>query len=452
MDVFTNQIELPRYSRMVPEAEIASAANDYNLNLPRYIDSSELEDLQDLDAHLNGGIPVRDIDALDAYWKVFPSVRQALFREAGRNGYREPRVPANRLKETILGHGEFQAFAEKAAAVFDAWRAAHQLALEGIQVDDLPRELIHTLSEDFLELYTDLPLLDSYNLYQRLMDYWAEVMQDDVYLIAADGWDGGRILREAYDKEAPDFSMKQGRKTLKYVGALIPTRLVVARYFSEQQAKVARLESKVTNSTERKTAFEEEHGGDEGALSGLEGSRGITKGNVQQRAMDLKQAILDTFDKNTPEHKQAKTIKKTTFGSGDWEFSVVDEDGLFEELDVLHEYLQIAAEESVQKKEHKEAGEKLHSVVLARYGELTEAELKTLVVEDKWLASLRAAVEGEVQRLTEQLAGRVKELDERYARTLPELERRVETLSGRVEAQLKKMGLAWDEQRIDAAH
>jgi type I restriction enzyme M protein len=63
VDVFNHQIELPRYSRMVPVAEIASPANDYNLNIPRYIDSSEPEDLHDLDAHLNGGIPNRDIDA-----------------------------------------------------------------------------------------------------------------------------------------------------------------------------------------------------------------------------------------------------------------------------------------------------------------------------------------------------------------------------------------------------
>src|SRR6059036_978945 len=92
VDVFNRQIELPRYSRMVPQAEIASPTNDYNLNIPRYIDSSEPEDLQDLDAHLNGGIPNRDIDALDAYWAVFPSLRQELFKENGRPGYSDARI------------------------------------------------------------------------------------------------------------------------------------------------------------------------------------------------------------------------------------------------------------------------------------------------------------------------------------------------------------------------
>jgi type I restriction enzyme M protein len=81
--------------------------------------------------------------------------------------------------------------------------------------------------------------------------------------------------------------------------------------------------------------------------------------------------------------------------------------------------------------------------VLARYGEFTEAEIKTLVVEDKWLASLRAAIDGEVQRLTQQLAGRIQELEERYARPLPALERKVEAFSAKVEGHLKKMGLVW---------
>jgi type I restriction enzyme M protein len=188
VDVFTRQIELPRYSRMVPVAEIASPANDYNLNIPRYIDSSEPEDLHDLDAHLNGGIPARDVDALEAYWRVFPTVRRALFQENGRDGYLEPGVPSNQLKQTILGHAEFKAFTERVAAVFETWRAAHEPALKGIKVNDLPRELIHTLSEDLLARFGELPLLDRYDVYQRLMDYWAEVMQDDVYLIAADGW------------------------------------------------------------------------------------------------------------------------------------------------------------------------------------------------------------------------------------------------------------------------
>lgn len=90
---FAKQVDVPCYARMVPVTEIADAKNDYNLNLPRYIDSTEPEDLQDIDGHLRGGIPGRDLDAFGAYWKVFPGVRAALFKSASRPGYARLKLP-----------------------------------------------------------------------------------------------------------------------------------------------------------------------------------------------------------------------------------------------------------------------------------------------------------------------------------------------------------------------
>ena len=100
VDTFTRQDESdPRYARMVPVEEIADPKNDYNLNLPRYIDSTEPEDLQDIDGHLRGGIPERDIDdplRLKPYWKVLPSVRAVLFRKGDRPGYCAVAAPYRR--------------------------------------------------------------------------------------------------------------------------------------------------------------------------------------------------------------------------------------------------------------------------------------------------------------------------------------------------------------------
>ena len=443
VDVFNRQIELPRYSRMVPVAEIASPDNDYNLNIPRYIDSSEPEDLHDLHAHLNGGIPNRDIDDLDAYWKVFPSLRKALFKSNGREGYSEARVETRQVKTTILAHEEFRAYADRAGAIFKLWREAHEPLLKGLEIDDKPKEVIHTLSEDLLVRFADLPLLSRYDVYQRLMDYWAEVMQDDVYLIAADGWEAGRILRTAYEKETPDFSVKKGNKTLKYVGELIPASLVVARFFSKEQAELDQLEAEVAEATQRREEFEEEHGGDEGALNGLEGKSGIAKKNVQERAVVLKETILKVFPVGTFQHDQAKEIKKTTFGTKPWSKGVKDEDGLFEELDILYDFLQLTDEEAKKKKAHKTALAALHKAVIEKYPKLTEAEIKALVVEDKWISSIESAIESEVQRLTKGLAGRVQELEYRYAQPLPELEVEVEMLSDKVGTHLKKMRLVW---------
>ena len=189
VDVFNHRIEAPRYSRMVPLSEIADPANNYNLNIPRYVDAGEPEDLHDLDAHLNGGIPDRDLDALGACWGVFPSLRKALFKHIpGRRGYSRPRIEARQVRAAILDHEEFKSFGARVTAIFESWCKIHRRRLRGLQINDRPAAVIDALSEDLLARFAGLPLLSRYDVYQRLMDYWDEAMQDDVHLIAAEGW------------------------------------------------------------------------------------------------------------------------------------------------------------------------------------------------------------------------------------------------------------------------
>lgn len=443
VDVFKSLTEVSRYSRLVPIAEIANESNDFNLNLPRYIDSNEPEDLHDLDAHLNGGIPDCDIGAMEAFWKVFPTLRHALFRPNERTGYSDPLVEGRRVKATILKHEEFQAFAQRAEVIFETWRAAHEPLLRNLDSDALPRDVIRTLSEDLLQRYEALPLVDAYDIYQRLMEFWEEVMQDDIYLVVGEGWTAGRGLRKAHDKESPEFSIRTGRKTTKYVGELVPAALVIARFFSDQQDEVDRLAARLDEIRQQKDEFEEEHGVDGGALDGLEGSRGVTKGNVQDRAVEIRNLLLREFSKDTPEYQQASGIRKTTFGSKDWTKGRVDEEGLFEELDILHDYLKATNQDSQLKKDHKAALQALHVAVRDRYAKLIEEEIKALVVDDKWFARLRTAIEGEVERVTQRLAGRVKELDERYRRPLPALDQQQKALVAKVTGHLNRMGATW---------
>ncbi|WP_298282833.1 class I SAM-dependent DNA methyltransferase [Acidocella sp.] len=190
VDAFTRQVEVERYSRMVPLAEIEK--NGFNLNIPRYIDSSEPEDLQDIEAHLKGGIPLRDIDALAPYWAVLPALRGELFGPGDRPGYIAPSVVPAAVKPTILNHPEFAAFSARVAEVFAGWQAAHGERLRNIAVGDHPKQLIGALAEDLLARFAEVPLIDKYDVYQHLMTYWAETMQDDVYLIAQEGWVAAR--------------------------------------------------------------------------------------------------------------------------------------------------------------------------------------------------------------------------------------------------------------------
>jgi type I restriction enzyme M protein len=409
VDVFNRQLEIARYSRMVPVSEIASPANEFNLNIPRYIDSSEPEDLHDVDAHLHGGIPNRDIDALQCYWDVFPSLRPELFESNGRPGYTQARVESNRVKATILSHAEFAAYSKKAEKIFEAWQMAHKSALKELNKGVNPKVLIRALSEDLLERFAGLPLLDKYDVYQRLMDYWAEVMQDDVYLIGSDGWLEAAKPRPAIDnkdrkiRETPDLVID--RK--KYKMDLLPLALIVARYFVVERRRVDELEAKHEAAERELEEFVEENSGEDRNLEGAKTDKDtITKASVSERM---------------------KEIKKETDSE--------------EERKVLTRCLELIEAEATAATAVRQAKDELDAKVLAQYGKFTETEIKSVVVEDKWFASISAVVKDEVQRLTQVLAGRVRELEERYATPLPEIETDISELTQKVEGHLRQMGV-----------
>jgi type I restriction enzyme M protein len=181
VDAFTRQLDIPKYSRMVPVKEIEK--NDFNLNLPRYIDSSEPEDLQDIEGHLKGGIPNADIEALQAYWSVCPDLKTVLFSER-RPSYSRLTVPTSQLKAMIFSHPQFADFIAGMNAHFAAWRDAQVKKLRALKVGSYPKEVIAELSESLLKHYLGKPLVDAYAVYQHLMDYWAQTLQDDCYSIA----------------------------------------------------------------------------------------------------------------------------------------------------------------------------------------------------------------------------------------------------------------------------
>jgi type I restriction enzyme M protein len=399
VDAFTRQADTPRYARMVPFEEIADPKNDYNLNLPRYTDSTEPEDLQDIDGHLRGGIPERDIDALDAYWQVIPEVRSTLFQTADRPGYAHLRLPIAEVKSAILEHPEFTAFNTAVTELFGQWKAANLPRLMGFDRGDHPKELIETIAEDLLTTVRAAPLLDAYDVYQHLMDYWAETMQDDCYIIAADGW-----VAQTYRIVETD---KKGKtKDKGWTCDLVPKPLIVARYLGTEQAAIEAKQAELEIVTASLAELEEEHGGEEGFLGALEK---VNKAEVNARLKEIKE----------------------------------DKDAV-DEAAVLKHWLELNTKETDYKKAIREAEAALDLLAYGKYPQLTEAEIKGLVVDDKWLLRLSAAVQGELDRVSQTLTGRIRQLAERYAVPLPKLEDEVENLAARVAEHLKRMGAVWN--------
>ena len=418
VDVFTRQADVPCYARMVPLNEIADPKNDFNLNLPRYVDSTEPEDLHDIDGHLRGGIPERDVDALDRYWQVFPNVRNFLFEAAGRPGYARLKLVLPEVKRAILEHPEFSAFQQKVGRVFVDWRSANTPVLTGFGKNSHPKELIGTIAETLLVAFRQAPLLDPYDIYQHLMDYWAESMQDDAYLIATEGWLKGAQPREIVrvkDKnnkltwpEPHDYL--KGKRRFK--SDLVPASILVSRYFVTERSTLEVLDKRLAFLAKELDEMREENGAEDGLLAEvIEGEGGKQKITTRVVKARLKEIGADPL--------------------------------YAEESAALKSCADLLRQQSNVKAKRKAAQEDMDKKIDAKYPKLTKAEIKTLVVEEKWLMRISASVQSRIDDVSQNLAGRIHQLAERYATPLPRITDKVDRLSARVEEHLKTMGANW---------
>lgn len=293
---------------------------------------------------------------------------------------------------------------------FEKWFADCQL--EEIARGDSPKQLIEEIGERLLAAYAsetkaDIPLLENYAIYQLLMDYWMDVMQDDVYVLSQDGWQAGKVLRELIVekgeklKETPDLVI--GKK--KYKAELLPPALLVTRYFATEKLELDQLQVAYDEAAQALESFLEENSGEDGLLAdAMNDKEKVTATSVKAR-------LKVTTDK---EEKAGLRIAQVLFDA-----------------------------ETKAKKAHKEAQERLDLAVFAHYPKLDDNDIKILLVHDKWKASLAGALEREIELVTQRLANRVKELEGRYSATLPDLIKNVDKLETKVAAHLKAMGLEW---------
>jgi type I restriction enzyme M protein len=395
VDVFNKGVEVPKYARMVSFDEIEK--NEFNLNLPRYIDSQTSEDIQDIAGHLLGGIPTADVDALKSYWSVCPALRKTLFK-ANRKGYLDLAVDKATIKSSIYGHSEFETFIGNMNEHFASWREKTATTLRQLKMGVHPKQVITDLAESLLTHYIGKPLIDPYDVYQHLMNYWAETMQDDCYLIATDGWKAEpyRIIEK--DKKGKE-------KDKGWTCDLVPKNLIVARYFAKDQAAIDKLASDLEAVSARLSELEEEHGGDEGLFAELEK---INRANVAARLREIR---------------------------GDRDAK--------DEAAVLNEWMSIASAEADLKRHLKDAEVALDAKAYARYPKLAKVEIQALVVDDKWLSALDGVIHGEMDTISQVLTQRVKELAERYETPMPKMVSLVAKLEATVIHHLERMGFSW---------
>ena len=400
VDVFNAQREVPKFARFVAFEEIEK--NEFNLNIPRYIDTQEEEDIQDLQAHLLGGIPNRDVESLQNYWTVYANLKMDLF-EPLRDGYFQLKVPTSDIKETIFAHPEFVNYSTTLEHVFDNWKTKVYPEMENINPNTAPKKFILSLAEKLLAEYENKALINAYDIYQHLMNYWNETLKDDVYLLIEDGWNAK--VRRILEKNKAGKDIDKG-----WTCDLIPRHLVIDHFFASEKANLQQVENELENLAAKLTEIEEEHAIEEGMLEQAANDSGkITKATLSKRMKEVK---------NDASEKEAIVL--------------------------MQELTQLFEQQDTLKKTLKTKETELEIACLKKYEDLTEAEIKTLVIDKKWLNTLSQNIQSEIDAISQRLTARIKELGERYDATLNAVTTQTEELESKVATHLKKMGLIWN--------
>jgi type I restriction enzyme M protein len=416
VDIWKAKAEIPKYSHYATNEEIEK--NEYNLNLPRYIDTSEPEDIQDIEAHLKGSIPKTDVESLQKYWTVCPTLNSFLFKNNSRPGYYDISIPVDKVRSAVLEHDDFIKFRNDIQNTFTNWRNSQIPILKNLDKSNHPKTVIRDLSTSLLEAFQNTKLIDKYDIYQHLMDYWEETMQDDVYIVIADEWKTSNELLRLKNQNKKDIDGLAGLE-----GRLIPISLMIKTYLQQEQEKIDEVQAELEQISSQMEEIREDNSGEDSLLSEVTNDKGnITKNDVTKRIKELKYQ-----GKNQPNLLNSQVNSD-------------EDDEEKEELKLLEKYSELLETESDLKKKKKESEKDLEDKVVEIYQKLTPEDIKTLIVESKWMTELEKRILGEVDRQSQILAGRVKELAERYNETLPEIEKETEILTQKVTEHLKKMG------------
>ena len=396
----------PKYARFVPNNEI-KIKNNYNLNITRYIDSTVPEDLQDIDAHLNGGIPAVDVDSMEKYWTLFPNLKNKLF-SVMREGYYKLNIPTDEVRNAIYNDEEFSDYTERIDNAFDTWKNQVDEGLKNIDDGVDVKQYIVELAEALLNSFDGIELIDKYDVYEVLLSYWQEIMGDDIYLVSVDGYKAAKTTENIMGVYTS--GKKKGQeKIVGWEGVLLPKSMIEKTFFAEERKKINEAQNIAEETQNHLDELTEEQTGDEGYLKDYLND----KDKVDAKAVSAK----------------IKELKKEKVNG--------------EEFVILSEYIELSDTVSKQNKIVKELNAELEIKVKSQYSELTDEEIMELLLNRKWYYTIFDGIKNLYVTASHNMANRIIELAERYEDTLPFLNAEADELEKRVTAHLERMGFEW---------
>ena len=466
---FNEQITTdPKYARFVPNDEIEKK-NGYNLNITRYIDSTDPEDIQDIYAHIHGGIPAVDIDSLSKYWDVFPSLKVELLTAISEKYY-SLNVEHENIRQTIYKNAEFSEYGEKLDEAFAAWKTKEYPTLSSLDEDVSAKELIVSLAEDILAEFEHLTLIDKYDVYQVLLAYWNEVMNDDVSLIISesDGYANARVT-DNIEEEITQGKNKGEMKVTGWEGRLIPKAIVIDAFFREEKNAIEEAENVVAE-TESLLSDLIESADEESALADVAENGKVKAKDLEAKIEELTQHVeteetlelkllLDQLPMQK-KHLQAYLVGHPLCESAVTEKGTVTKssimmrifiirtvesvpESLQDDVNQLKQALDLCGKVSEYNKVVKDLSKALDEKCRARYETLTDEEIIDLLVNRKWFDSIFIGITDLHAAISHHLTNRIIELAERYESTLPQLESDTTEYEAKVKSHLERMGFKW---------
>lgn len=394
------------FARFVPYTEICNELNDSNLNVSRYITPRDTEIQQDIYAHLklSGGLPAHDVDEGMSYvWQHCPSLKSELFATMCP-GYYQLKVDKSDIGKTIDNNEEFGILNGFFSDSIEEWYKLVARQMFELAPGCSPKELIADWGESLLEALSEVDgMIDMYEVYDVLMKYWAETMQDDCYLISRDGWKAelsNEVMKSDPKTKEVKFIAKKNPTFRDYTCDLLPVDIVIAHYFSSLHEEVVASEAKEAELSEKLGQLEEEYS------------------DVFDQLDKVNVAAVKRFLKELKKCRPVPT----------------------DSVDVCNQYLAIADELAETKKTTKQLIAKLTSAVEEKYPKLTEEEIKDMVVNDKWHTAIVGKTIEEAYGVQFRIEEDVKTLVARYEHKLSDVEAGVDELEKRVMSHLAKMG------------
>ena len=433
VDCVTHRRELPKFSRIVPKAEIV--ANGYNLNIPRYVDSAEPAEQWDIFATMHGGIPKAELAQFSDYWAAFDGLQTALFTDNG-TPYVQPKT--DNLKATMQSHAGVLNYQAQFAQNFADFTAS----LESLLIEPMETLNISQTQQQLAELIREkvqaMPLLDFYTAYQKLDDLWragAAGIAADLEMIQTEG-------KQAIKQVDPFMVLKKDSKTKKeaevqdgWVGHILPFELVQAVKLPQELANLKAKETRLAEIAAEMQSILENLSEEEKACPAVnEEGDGFINAEIPKA---LQQELESDGVAITKKADLAKAIDKHIFA----------EESLGAKLQAAYKLL---AEEKTLKAELKTLSAELHSKTKATIESLDDAEALDLL-RQKWFVPLNAAMCKLPENMLAQFSQKLTALCDKYADTYQHIsERKQESAAALAQMMDELTGNEFDLQGIAA--